>query len=531
MRNPGALLLAAPVVLGGLVASVARRRSVVRATGAFGTAVTAAVLVALVLPPATGSALPASEPAPVSAALFVTIGTAHDPAAPFTVEFDQPMDRASTAAALSVEPTAPFSVRWDAAGRIATLVPAVAWRTDTLYRVQVTTTARSADGGSLAAPLRSVVLTDRGGTVGLAPTMATATAARLDTSFRIRLDRPATAASVRAALRSQPPLAGNVVEEASPGMYRFTPFAQMAPGTTYRVWLEGLVDTSGVPFQPMSAVEVHSVDAPAVTSIRPRDASTRVKRGGAITVRFSLPMDEAQTEDGFHVTADGKAVEGRISWSIDGRTLVFRPAKALAFGARVIVTVDRAARSAAGADILAAARARFTIVATQAGDVVGIPTGAAGAVNGTWLAVERYYLKLMNCTRTGGWVTSAGACSSPGGLATAPLRLNATISSRVSRPYARLLARSGQCSHFIGGNPGDRLRAAGFSGYNWGENIGCRDGSPYRSVLGTHLFYQGEKPYNGGHYRNLMNPGFRQVGIGVWVSGGHTRLVIDFYGS
>ncbi|HEU0242825.1 MAG TPA: CAP domain-containing protein, partial [Candidatus Limnocylindrales bacterium] len=163
-------------------------------------------------------------------------------------------------------------------------------------------------------------------------------------------------------------------------------------------------------------------------------------------------------------------------------------------------------------------------------DAYGIPTGATGAVNGTWLAVEQYYLRLMNCTRTGGWVTSTGACSSPGGLSTAPLRLNATISSRVSRPYARLLATSGQCDHFIGGNPGDRLRAAGFTGYNWGENIGCRDGNPYSSVLGTHLFYQGEKSYNGGHYRNLMNPGFRQVGIGVWVGGGHTRLVIDFYG-
>jgi uncharacterized protein YkwD len=144
--------------------------------------------------------------------------------------------------------------------------------------------------------------------------------------------------------------------------------------------------------------------------------------------------------------------------------------------------------------------------------------------------VEEYYLALMNCTRTGGWVTSSGACSSPGGRDVAALRLNRAISSSVARPYARLLATRNLCSHFVGGSPGDRLRAAGFGGYNWAENIGCRGGNAYGAVLGTHLFYQSERPYNGGHYRNLMNPSFRQVGIGVWVSGGRVRLVVDFYG-
>ncbi len=530
LRKPGALLLAAPVALGGLVASMARRNAVANASGVLGIAFTAAILVAVGFTPASSVARPATQPGPVAAALFATVRTAHDPAAPFTVEFDQPMDRASVAAAVRVEPAAPFTVAWDASGRVATLVPAPAWRADTLYRIQVAATARSAAGGTLAAPLRSVVLTDAAGTVDLAPTMTTTTAVRLDTSFRIRLDRPTTVAAVRAALRSVPPLAGDVVPEATPGVYRFEPYGILAPDTEYRLWLEGLVDASGVPFEPMDAVSVQTVAAPAVTSIRPRDDATRVKRAATVTVRFSLPMEEARTGDAVHVTANGKAVAGRTRWSADGRVLTFDPRKALPYGARLVVTVDRTARSAAGADIGGAVSARSRVVPKPALDAYGIPTGATGAVNGTWLAVEQYYLRLMNCTRTGGWVTSTGACSSPGGLSTAPLRLNATISSRVSRPYARLLATSGQCDHFIGGNPGDRLRAAGFTGYNWGENIGCRDGNPYSSVLGTHLFYQGEKSYNGGHYRNLMNPGFRQVGIGVWVGGGHTRLVIDFYG-
>ena len=135
----------------------------------------------------------------------------------------------------------------------------------------------------------------------------------------------------------------------------------------------------------------------------------------------------------------------------------------------------------------------------------------------------------MNCTRTGGWVTGSGNCNSPGGRNVDPLSLSEGISDNVSRPYARHLANNNQCDHFIGGSPGDRLRHAGYDSYRWAENLGCRSGNPFNAVLGSHLFFQSEKPYNGGHYRNLMNPDYDRCGIGVWVDNGRVRLVIDFY--
>jgi uncharacterized protein YkwD len=156
--------------------------------------------------------------------------------------------------------------------------------------------------------------------------------------------------------------------------------------------------------------------------------------------------------------------------------------------------------------------------------------GGGGVVGGgSWGAVETYYLRLMNCTRTGGWVTSGGACSSPGGRGVAPLKLDSGISSRVARPYAKLLATRGICNHFIGGNPGNRLARAGYGSYRWAENLGCRSGNPTSAVLGSHLFFQSEKSYRGGHYVNLMNSAYDRVGIGVWVSSGRVRLVVDFY--
>ena len=79
----------------------------------------------------------------------------------------------------------------------------------------------------------------------------------------------------------------------------------------------------------------------------------------------------------------------------------------------------------------------------------------------------------MNCTRGGGWVTSGGDCSSPGGSGIAPLILSSGISTNVSRPYAKYLVTTGICSHFADGDPGDRLRRAGYAG-DYRENIGCR---------------------------------------------------------
>jgi uncharacterized protein YkwD len=197
------------------------------------------------------------------------------------------------------------------------------------------------------------------------------------------------------------------------------------------------------------------------------------------------------------------------------------------------MAVGPGATAAGGAPLAVAGHGTFRTLGasvTTASPAATTTTSGGSAVGGgTWAAVETYYLGLMNCTRTGGWVTSTGACSSPGGRNVAPLKLDSGISSKVSRPYARKLAINNECSHFIGGNPGTRLRAAGYTSYRWAENIGCRSGSARAAVLATHLFYQSEKSTGGGHYVNLMNPAYDRVGIGVWVSGGRVRLVVDFY--
>jgi len=186
----------------------------------------------------------------------------------------------------------------------------------------------------------------------------------------------------------------------------------------------------------------------------------------------------------------------------------------------------------------AGTRIALVIALAMLASVVGLAASAASprptlAASPPWYDVETYYLKLVNCTRTGGWVQRDGSCKGYGtghySRYVAPLRRSAGLSG-VSRSWAKHLAISGACTH---GDPGLRLRRAGYRSWRWGENIGCGDGyrSAYRSVLASHLLFQAEKGTGGGHWKNIKNAAFRAIGIGVWKANGHTRLVTDFYAS
>ncbi len=99
------------------------------------------------------------------------------------------------------------------------------------------------------------------------------------------------------------------------------------------------------------------------------------------------------------------------------------------YGAKVAMTVATTATDRDGTPLSAAKAATFTVEGQAQPGEPGNPDRSASATAGasgpaSWHAVETYYLKLMNCTRGGGWVTSNGDCSSPGGSGIAPLILD-----------------------------------------------------------------------------------------------------------
>lgn len=482
-----------------------------------------------------------SEPVPVtSAAVRTDLQVGQSPNAAIDIAFSTPMSEASVAAALTIAPGAAFDLRWDAGHTLLTVTPRETWQAGTYHTITVAPGALAMSGQPMVAAVRAAFLTRAETAATIVPTVRLGTGVGLDTGFELTFDHPVDAATLSGALTIDPPVAGTLerIGRRTNVRFVFVPATRLAPNARYTVSLSGNVRDADGAAVGAATLTAKTGKAPAVVRFRPLDKTAAVAPDATISVRFTDPMDRASTKAAFTVTAGGKRLAGKVSFVENDTVLVFDPLAALGDGQRVVATVSDAARSATGLRLAASATATFTTFTTVAAGkparaprtstpVPAPPPPAAGS--GGWAAVEAYYLTLMNCTRTGGLVTSGGACSSPGGRLVAPLVMDAGISARVSRPYAKLLATRGACNHFIGGNPGDRLRRAGFASYVWAENLGCRSGNPSAAVLGSHLFFQAEKSYLGGHYVNLMNAKYDRVGIGVWVSGGRVRLVVDFY--
>lgn len=550
MRKLFAAVLALPVIV-GIYASAALQRSLVARLGvALGLGAFIAFGVMSFARPTLTTATRTTEIVPLTQAAFkssISTNVAVD--APMTIAFTTAMARDSVATALTVDPPTPVRLSWDASGTTLTITPRDRWQAGTYHTITVQPGALALTGRPLTTPARAVFLTRAPGAAALAATDPVGKRVAADTSFTLTFDRPVDPASLEAGVRLEPAVAGRIVAQPSRDgatIFVFQPTTPLKADARYRLVVDGVKDADGLAIAS-SSLNVRILSAPEVVRFRPRDGTDKVERGTAVSVRFTTSMDRASTKRAFKVTAGGKAVDGKATFAENDTVLVFVPGSPLPYGATIVAKVAASAESRDGVSVAKAADATFQTVekpkprpapkappkappkkSTPSGGSSG--GGGGGSVgSGSWTAVERYYLGLMNCTRTGGWVTSTGSCSSPGGRNVAALKLSAGISSKVSRPYARRLARAGECTHFIGGTPGDRLRRAGYTSYRWAENLGCRSGTPYGSVLGTHRFYQSERPYLGGHYVNLMNSKYDRVGIGVWVSSGRVRLVVDFY--
>ncbi|HEY3524486.1 MAG TPA: Ig-like domain-containing protein [Candidatus Limnocylindrales bacterium] len=555
MRQFGVALLGVPVIAAVYLQSALRRSVVLRVT-------TLAALVALVV----GSAAVVLEPQ--SATGRPPVSTEPLPPTAFTTQlrtgvglrngvellFSEPMDRASVAAALEVSPAAQVRLEWRDDDRTLTVIPVGHWQAATFYTVAVNPDALARSGRPLGSPARAPFVTRAAAVLSV-----DATPGRrghpLEPVLLVRSTVPIDPASLRSALVVTP--AATLTVGVAPGAassgpataFELRALAPLAAGSRYTVSFDGLVDGDGARAATPDPYSFRMASAPSIVRFRPSNHSRHIARDTQLSVRFSKAMTRASAA-ALKVSVGGTTRKVAKSRWAEGRTvLVATLAHRLAWGARVRVSIDASASSATGISLGSTVSATFRVeskpkartAATRSGGGSGGSGGGSGGSGGSgggsggssggsagWYAVEKYYLGLMNCTRTGGWVTSSGSCSSPGGRNVAPLALSSGISSKVSRPYAKYLAVHNACDHFLDGSPGDRLRRAGYTSYKWAENIGCRSGNPYDAVLGSHLYFQAEKP-DGGHYVNLMNALYDRCGIGVWVYSGRVRLVVDFY--
>ena len=546
MRKLAAIALAIPILAALYVPILLRRSVALRLVVGLGAVGLIGLGVLTFLSPRPTAAKAPTVSAPLDAASFAqTVDAAHRLHDPIRLGFSSPMNVASVGAALTVDPVTSVTTSWDTAHRTLTISPRGMWQPGTFYTIKVAAAALDAAGQPLGQAARALFNTRAATVARLALSGSTAGAASLSSNFTVTFDTAVPAPAPDELLAISPAVTGTLTDVSTTTRgtsITFQPDQPLTAGVAYTVALQtGMVDADGSAVVAPEPLQITTAVPPQVVRFRPLNGTTAVTFGQVLSVRFTQPMDPATTATAFQAKIGTKILAGKTAWAEKNTVLVFTPSSPLAKGSLVAMSVSTAALSATGLPLAAGKTVSFHTAAPVAkaspvksrkpkGGSGGSGGSTAGA--GAWHAVEVYYLGLMNCTRGGGWVLSSGTCSSPGGSGVTPLVLNAGISNKVSRPYAKLLATKNICTHFYGGNPGDRLHAAGYPG-DYRENIGCRSASnPYASVLGTHLFFQDERPCaNYCHWANIMDPRVNEVGIGIWVIGDRVRLVIDFWKS
>jgi hypothetical protein len=540
--------------------------------------------------------LPAKEVAGVAAPTFVPLAPqaeAHRTqtnlplSAPFDVHFTKPMNEGTVESAVTISPAIKVTYRWDATAQVLSIVPVPHWQPYAHYFVDITSAATDQEGLGLANEIHTSF--DAGSpTAGeIVATMVSGDLTSPASAFQLTFTRPVKLATVllRFGIAPKavcpldggsrpdavdgvcPPVKGTSPElvcpapdgtspaatngvcpalpativgddptDAASQVFTMTPKSGLGSKMDYVVSLaDGGTDSAGSGLQKVAPLYILTMSAPGVVRFRPQDGSTSYDPGTAVSVRFTMEMDEKSTAAAFTATVNGKAVVGNLYWAQDSegpdRVLVLVPKSKFAIGSTVIAKVGTGARSKGGLHVPATVTATFKVAAPIA---VRIAAGPGRTASSPWYAMEVYYMNLMNCTRTGSWVNNSGACSTQTAHTLPPqgrLALDAGISDKVARPFAKYMADIVTLNHYAYHDPHWRMcNWGGYCGPSWGENIASPSTAYQSGMIAIELFYQNESWCRCEHYYNIMNPYFRRAGVGVWMTGHVVRVAIDFYG-
>ena len=158
VRRAVAAVLALPILATVYVPLALRRGPATRIALALG--IGGLVMVAAVgVPAGTVGAPPATQAPLAASALGPAVASGRALTSALIVDFDAPMDAASVAGAVRVEPDAEVTLGWSDDGRRLSVKPVTVWRPATLYTVTVGTPARDREGRTLDSPLRAGFLT------------------------------------------------------------------------------------------------------------------------------------------------------------------------------------------------------------------------------------------------------------------------------------------------------------------------------------------------------------------------------------
>ena len=480
---------------------------------------------------------------------------------PIVIRFSARMAATSVQAALRISPQAEVKLDWDASGSQLYVEPLVGWEAGTVYTVTVGPGAKAADGTVLAPMPPATVYVRPPASAVLAPTHTLGDRLGLDSGFRLTFSRPVDLASLRDAFTMSPAADGTFAFEGATGAMPdviWVPSGTLKADTVYTISLSSAaVDLDGAPVTEPASLKLRTIARPEVVRFRPRNKEGAIDPGQTLSVRFSEAMARNATRAAYHLYALDKAGKrsevdlsgANVFWSEGNTVMAIHPAKRLVNGTRYIAEIASSARSVLGVTLSDdpdnVPTASFSVVpkatvasanpAPKAPTPTPTPTptpapkpSGGGTSTAPWLAVEKYYLTLLNCDHTGGWIQSDGSCVGYGSNGNAPLVLDPTLSTCASRPWAKYLATTDQLYH---GDFAGRMSACGYGGKYGAENLTSTTYDVYYGAIHSMLFFQSEKSYLGGHWVNLLNSRYTHAGIGVWRYNGRAVYTVDFWGN
>jgi uncharacterized protein YkwD len=153
-----------------------------------------------------------------------------------------------------------------------------------------------------------------------------------------------------------------------------------------------------------------------------------------------------------------------------------------------------------GGDALASCKASCK---AQGGPYVGQLDESAWVDD--WAAFEDRVLSLTNQQRAKGGCCGGEGCFDP----SSPLSFNERL-RRSARSHAQDMGEQQYFSHDSkdGRSPFDRMREAGYRGCAMGENIAAGQPTP-ESVMDDWI-------HSPGHCANILQPGFKEIGVGYF---------------
>lgn len=282
-----------------------------------------------------------------------------------TVLFDQPMDQESVEASFLIQESGAVTETVEA----APVAGVFSWpETDTLiftpestlererfYKVQIGPEASGSNGELLG---QTVDLQFK--TVGYLEVSQVipadgATGVPTDAAITVLFNRPVVPLvttgeqdSLPDILTINPPVEGEG-RWTSTSIYRFTAEGGFAGATDYTVTIPaGIEDVTGAILAEDVTVSFRTL-RPSVVEIRPGTGATDVSPTDAMTVTFSMPMDQASVEAAISLEP---ATTVGFEWQEDGQTVLVQPEERLELGTRYSLTVATSAQAQNGSATL-----------------------------------------------------------------------------------------------------------------------------------------------------------------------------------